>query len=138
MSDFAKIIIAATLGYVGSVISVLIGYLLTTAYENRKARREHKTRIRLLRASFPVTSSASPCSVLDDWWLHAIDDCSWLRRRKIKQCIREFRHVKFPVPDWDINDESEYTAERTNRYRQQLDQANLQAAATIDAIINTI
>lgn len=138
MSEFQKIIITAGLSYASAVCTVLIGYYLNTASANRKARRTHKTQLRLFRTSFRVTNQADHIKQLSKWWVHAIDDCGWLCRRRVEDLISQFKQLKFPVRDWDTNVESEYTPDKTARYQQKLDDVNSQATAILDRIIKRL
>lgn len=134
MTDIQKV----ALGYVSALCSVLIGYWLTTARANWKARRDHKTQLRLLHASLPTCRHEFPTKHLDEWWLRAFDDCGWWRKLRIRQHISAFHRVQFPRPDWDANNEDEWTDERTARLNQQRDEANRQAARALERILNAL
>ncbi len=121
-----------------TLLSVFVGYGLSAASANRKARRSHKTELRRLRASLPVTNIIDITKPLDEWWLRSIDDCGWLRARRIARHISDIQRLEFPVPDWDINVESDYTTERTTRYQQKLDEANKRVQLIFDRIMNTL
>lgn len=134
MTDIQKV----ALGYLSALGSVLIGYWLTTARANWKARRDHKTKLRLLHASLPTSRHEFPTKQLDDWWLRAIDDCNWWRRFRITRIIADFHRVQFPRPDWDMNGEDEYTEERTAGLNQRRTEANRRAARALERILDVL
>jgi hypothetical protein len=138
MSDFEKLALTAGLAYSGSLLSVFVGSWVTNSRENRKARRNHRTTLRLTRAGFPVEHFDGVLAAIDDWWLRTVDDCGWLRKRRIQQCISKLHALQFPHADWDLNVEAECTPEKIGRYSGALEQANGEAIAIVDRLIRAL
>lgn len=138
MSEFHKILVAAVFGYASSLASVLVGYWLTISRENRTARRGHKTELRLIRASFPVSNPHESVKRICNWWLHAVDDCGSTIRWRIEKCIAELKSLKQPIGIGDPTLEAEQTPDRVAIYNKQLETMNGNAAKIMDRIIKIL
>jgi hypothetical protein len=124
------------LGVAVTLASWLVVHKLTKRRDTEGRRRTHRTQLRLIAAAFPGDSHTVTVRKIDEWWLTAVDDYGWLSRRSITHRIAQFKQVNFPVRDWDVNVEDEYTPEKTEPYQAKLNEANRAATALLNQIIN--
>ena len=134
----SEIIVSVSVAVSLAVAGWVVVDRLTRGRDRRNRQRVNKANIRSIAKGFSDYTFGETCSKLDQWWLASIDDNGWRTRRAVNRRIAEFKGVQFPVRDWDVNIEDEYTPERTEPFGLKLAEANRSASAILERIVSTV
>jgi hypothetical protein len=122
-----------------SVMSgVLVGYWLSNASERRKTLRAHQREIRVIQADYKPSRHLDAVVQLDEWWSLAIDDYGRFKRGRLDKLRARLRAIQAPIPEYDVNCESEFTEEKGARYDQQLKETRERAMEIFERFIATL
>jgi hypothetical protein len=134
MSEFDKIIVTAGLAYAGSMISVLVGFWLSSEGYKRRAVREHKRKLRVIGDEIGTTFIGDSKRSIKRWWIESVDDFGVIKRYFISRYVTAFCKVGDPYPDWSAI-QGERTAEKSANYSKAMEDLDEEMKSIIQKIV---